>query len=217
MSKADDFTTPIRSRRAVLAGIATLPIVAALPVAALAIPPNADDPVIALAERAIDAWNDFDAKCIESSDCEEGVNEWRKLNPGPTMREVFVGSDADYLAFHAGLSPYDPNAELRDASKEYETAMSEWRARRRTVERETGYTRAEKAQERASERFGDIRDELVYVRPISIAGLRAKANAARVSSDEDLQQQIVFDIGVLFRDLDGNEKPIAAELGKAVV
>jgi hypothetical protein len=210
MSKANISTTPIRSRRAFLAGIAA--VTAAVPVAA-ALPANAlpfeDDPTIPLAHRAIEAWNEFEAKCRVSSDCEDGVIEWRKLNPGPTMRSAFVGSNADYLAFHAGRSAYDPNADLDAAAKEYEMALADWAARRRLVERETGYTRAEKAQERASERFGNIRDELVYVRPITIAGLRAKAQAAMVSSDEDLQQQIVFDIGVLFGDLDSNEKAVA--------
>jgi hypothetical protein len=207
MSKADILPTPIRSRRAVLTAIAvsaTVPIAAALPANAL---PFEEDPAIALAARAVDAWNDFEAKCSVSSDCENGVIEWSKLNPGPTMRSAFVGSDADYLAFLAGRSAYDPN-DLDVAAKEYETALADWAARRRLVERETGYTRAEKAQERASERFGDIRDELVDVRPTTIAGLRAKARAARVSADEGLQQQIVFDIGVLFGDLDSNEKPV---------
>jgi hypothetical protein len=209
MSKADILPTPIRSRRTVLAGIAiaaTMPIATAFP--ADAAMPYDVDPAIALAARAVDAWNDFASKCSVLSDCEDVVIEWRELNRGPTMRSVFVGSDADYLAYMAGLSSYDPNAELRDAAKEYESAMSEWGARRRTVERETGYTRAEKAQERASERFSDLRDELVDVRPTTIAGLRAKAHAARVSADEGLQQQIVFDIGVLFGDLDSNEKAV---------
>ena len=210
MSKADDSTTPIRSRRAVLAGIAIT--AAAVPIAAIvpadAAMPHDVDPAIALAERVVGAWNDFEAKCRVSSDCEDGVFEWEKLNRGPTMRSVFVGSDADYLAYMAGLSSYDPNPELRDPAKEYETAISEWAARRRTVERETGYTRAEKARERASDCFGDIRDELVDVRPTTIAGLRAKAHAARVSADEGLQQQIVFDIGVLFGDLDSNENSV---------
>lgn len=157
------------SRRAVMAGIASaaaLPIAAAMPANAL---PFEDDPAIPLAVRAIEAWNDFDAKCRVSSDCEEGLDA---------------------------------------AAKEHETALTDWAARRGLVERETGYTRAEQARERASELFGEIRDELVYVCPTTIAGLRAKAHAARVSSDEDLQQQIVFDIGVLFGDLDSNEKPV---------
>ena len=195
---------------AITAAAASLPIAVAIPTAAPAKAlPVVVDPVIALAQSAIDTWNDFEAKCRVSSDCEDGVIEWRKLNPGPTMRSAFVGSDADYLAFHAGRSAYDPNADLDTAAKEYETALADWAARRRLVERETGYTRAEKACRRASERFGDIRDELVYVRPTTIAGLCAKAHAARISSDEDLQQQIVFDIGVLVGDLDSDEKAVA--------
>ena len=89
-----------------------------------------------------------------------------------------------------------------------EAAFKEWGKLRRSVENEAGYTRAQRAVKRASDRFGEIRDELTDARPTSIAGLRAKAHAARVSMDEDLQQQIVFDIGVLFGDLDSNEKAV---------
>jgi hypothetical protein len=93
--------------------------------------------------------------------------------------------------------------------KEMEAAVKEWEKLRSHVENEAGYTQAERAQERASDRFGEIRDELQDTRPASISGLRAKAGAARVSSDEGLQQQIVFDIGVLFGDLDSDEKAVA--------
>jgi hypothetical protein len=214
MSKADPCTTPIRSRRAVLAGIASavaLPLATALPVAATAMPltPEVADPVIALAQRAISAWNDFEEKCLVTSKAEELVIDWKKANPRPEMREAIVGSNEDYLAFHAGLSTYDPNADLDAAAREYEAAVGEWGNLKRLVQKKTGYTRAERAQKRASERFHDVRDELYDTRPISTAGLRAKAAAARASSDEDLRQQIVYDIGVLFGDLDSDEKPLA--------
>jgi hypothetical protein len=113
------------SRRAVLTAIAvtaTVPIAAALPANAL---PFEEDPAIALAARAVDAWNDFEAKCSVLSDCEDGVFEWVKLNPGPTMRSAFVGSDAEYLTFHAGRSTYDPNADLDAAAKEYGLGFSQ--------------------------------------------------------------------------------------------
>jgi hypothetical protein len=63
MSKADISTTPIRSRRAVLAGIVSagaLPIVAAIPSAAPAFPFAATDPIIA----ALDAFRRADAACV---------------------------------------------------------------------------------------------------------------------------------------------------------
>jgi hypothetical protein len=58
---------------AITAAAASLPIAAAVPTAALAMAPNADaawpavDPVIALAQSAIDAWNDFEEKCLVTS------------------------------------------------------------------------------------------------------------------------------------------------------
>lgn len=170
---------------------------------------HAVDPAIALSARAVEAWNDFEAKCRTTIECEDGVLEWKNLNPQPTMRATIVGTNEDYVAFHAGRSAYDPNADLAAAVKEYEVALKAWGSGKRLVETEMGYTRAESAQRRASECFSNILDELVYVRPTTVAGLRAKAHAARVSSDEDLQQQIVFDIGVLFGDLDDDEKPVA--------
>jgi hypothetical protein len=202
MSKADSSTTPIRSRRAVLAGLASAGAIAAIPTTAAAMPSPAD-PVIALAARVVDAWDDFEAKVSAQNDCEEAVFEWRKLNPGPTVRSVFTGSDAEYLAW---IISHDPSTDV--TAKKYETDHADWKARERLVEREAGYTRADQARDRASDRFGDLRDDLVAVRPTTIAGLRAKAHAARVSSDEDLQQQIVFDIGVLFGDLDHDEQPV---------
>jgi hypothetical protein len=171
--------------------------------------PRVVDPAIELAERAISAWDDFEAKCLLSSKAEELVIDWKKLNPQPVMRAAVIGSNEDYQAFRAGLSTYDPNADLDAAAKGHSAALKEWGKRRRSAEKAAGYTRAERVQALASERFEDIRDELYDARPTSIAGLRAKARAARVSSDDGLQQQIMFDIGVLFGDLDENEKPVA--------
>jgi hypothetical protein len=185
-----------RTATALIAGTAlnATAIAAALPAAR---EPLIADPVIALSERAIAAWNDFEAKCSISSKAEDLVITWKKLNPGP-----------DYLAFHAGLSTYDPNADEAAAAKEYAAALREWGKRKRSVEKEAGYTLAERAQDEASDRFDDLRDELIEARPNSMAGLRAKARAARVSSDDGLQQQIVFDIGVLLGDLDENERDL---------
>jgi hypothetical protein len=201
---------------AITAAAASLPIAAAVPTVALAMAPNADaagpvvvDPVIALAQSLIDAWNDFEEKCLVTSNAEELVIDWKNLNPRPELRAHTVGTTEDYLAFQSGLSTYDPNADLRAAVKEQEAAVKEWGKLRRSAENETGYTRAERSQKRASDRFHEIRDELTDVHPASTAGLRAKAAAARASSDENLQQQIVYDIGVLFGDLDSNEKPLA--------
>jgi hypothetical protein len=146
---------------------------------------------------------------LSQATAEELVIDWKNLNPRPELRAHTVGTEEDHLAFQAGKSTYDPNADLRAAVLEQEAEVKKWGKLRRSVENETGYTRAERAQKRASDRFGEIRDELCDTRPVSTAGLRAKAAAARVSSDEDLQQQIVFDIGVLFGDLDSNEKPLA--------
>jgi hypothetical protein len=208
MSKADDCTTPIRSRRAFLTGVAAaaaLPIAAALPVTAPALPSIDQptlDPVIALAQRAIDAWNDFEEKCLVTSNAEELVIDWKNANPRPELRPHTVGSNEDYLAFQVGRSTYDPNADLAAAVKEQEEAVRTWGKSRRAVERRSGYARAEQVQNRASEHFGEIRDELEDLRPISIFGLRAKARAARVSHDDGLQQAIVYDIGALFGDLD---------------
>ena len=98
MSKADVSTTPIRSRRAFLAGIAVtavMPIAAAVPAGAAAVMPNAAatlphvvDPVIALAERAIAAWNDFEAKCSVTSKAEDTVIDWRNF-----LRETLCQGD----------------------------------------------------------------------------------------------------------------------------
>ena len=130
-----------------------------------------------------------------------------RIGLGANIRTL--GDSSGYSAFHAGRSDYNPNADLDAAAIEHAANLKDWGDRRRSVERQTGYTAAKAAQGRASEVFGDLCDELLYARPVSIAGLRAKAEAARVSANENLQQQIVFDIGVLFGDLDSDEKAVA--------
>jgi hypothetical protein len=128
MSKADQPTTLIPSRRALLVGVASaaaLPIAAALPVAAPALAatapagcPEATDPVIALAERTIAAWKEFEAKCLVTSKAEDLVIDWKNLNPRPELRACTVGTTEEYLAFQTGLSTFDPNADLTAAAEE---------------------------------------------------------------------------------------------------
>jgi hypothetical protein len=167
---------------------------------------TAVDPAIALAARAVEAWNDFEAKCGTLSDVEERVIDWKILNPRPERRELAVGTAGDDLAIRAGLLNASPD--LHAAVKEHKAALAEWEKRLKPVQKETGFIRAQRAETRASARFDEIRDELIETRPTSIAGLRAKASAARISTDEDLQLQIVLDIGVLFGDLDSDEKAV---------
>ena len=159
------------------------------------------DPVIVVAERAIAAWNDFEEKCLVTSRAEELVIDWKNANPRPGLRPHIVGSNEDYVAFQAGRSTYDPSADLDAAIKEQEAAVREWGKSKRAVEKKAGYTRAERVQKLASERVGEIMDELCNLRPVSIPGLRAKARVARFTGDEDLQQEIVHDIGALFGDV----------------
>jgi hypothetical protein len=58
MSRANSFTTPIRSRRAVLAGIASaaaLPVAAAIPATSVTATP-AVDPALALTGFPLNVW-----------------------------------------------------------------------------------------------------------------------------------------------------------------
>jgi hypothetical protein len=68
----------------------------------------------------------------------------------------------------------------------------------------------ERLQRRAGKRFDKANNALYETRPTTLDGLRAKARAARVSHCDSLQQQIVYDIGVMFGDLNENEEPIEA-------
>ena len=85
-----------------------------------------------------------------------------------------------------------------------------WEKAYQAAKTKTGYRRAERVSQQASDFFDEVRDELRDTRPTSLAGLRAKAGAARATQDEELEQQLVYDIGVLFGDLDQNERPIVA-------
>jgi hypothetical protein len=203
------------NRRAFMNTIVALPIAAAMPTTAPPgdrpeLPagwPEMIDPAIAAADVAIKVWEKFEVACSAESKAEEVVIDWKNLHPRPALRGHVVGSDADFKAFQAGQSSYDPNADLREAVKEQEAAVTEWGKARKEVERACGYTRAQRAHRKMSDLFTEACDELIAARPTSLAGLQAKARAARLSHDEGIQQQIVFDIAVLFGELDQNERP----------
>ncbi len=80
--------------------------------------------------------------------------------------------------------------------------MAIWRAEEKTIKESSGYTRSERKQRRASTRFDQLRNVLLETTPTTMEGLRAKARAARVSGDDDLQQQVTYDIGTMFDELE---------------
>jgi hypothetical protein len=98
--------------------------------------------------------------------------EWREKNPAPT---------------------FESNAE------EYKAAKARWRRRERAAERRSGFTKAEADEIAASDAASKTRDELRAAVPQSLAGLAAKARAARIievdSDHPNIEFSLLYDIG----------------------
>lgn len=81
------------------------------------------------------------------------------------------------------------------------SAMKEWKQREKAAKRRTGLSQAGAVQRAASTASVKLIDELIQAQPRTLAGLVAKARAARVVKvneiDDGLAVRIVWDIGVL--------------------
>jgi hypothetical protein len=113
----------------------------------------APDPVIALAERAIKAWDAHGAACEAFSPFEEAMFEWRDKNPQPAMPKSDEGAIGLDTAGAMGLSEDEqkliriwrrvPTAESEAVKKEHKAAMARWGRRERAAKRRSGFAKAE--------------------------------------------------------------------------
>jgi hypothetical protein len=169
------------SRRAILAGAASVPALA-LPVAVpLALPATiepaaAPDPVIALAARAIEAEDAHAAACVARNEPERAFLDWKKINPAP-------------------------NEDNFQTPQEARAAISRWRRRMSAARRRTGFAEAEANQGDACEASWDAQQALAAAVPLTLAGLAAKARAWRCLHEqiEDIVDDIVYSLA---RDID---------------
>ena len=217
---------PTLSRRHLMTtAAAVLPALAlpaaVLPAAVLAKPITAPaelDPVIELAERAIKAYREFDEANARFQSFDSAMIEWREKNPAPRQRDVPVNSKQ---AFNFGTEhffdidgnpqvpvKFEASAEWEAAHEEHESNLARWKRRETAAKRRTGYAKAKKDEKEASERSTDAIFALIAAHPRTMAGLAAKARAGRITQDDGIWQEIVYDVGIMV----GEVEPEADEI-----
>ena len=178
----------------------------------------AADPVIEIAQRTIDGHLEYMAKCDAWNPSEEAMIEWQKKNPMPEMRayqvnpnEAFHISTGKFFDIEQPASDYVPGADMNAAIAEHKAAIGRWKRRERSAERRTGYRAADAEKDHAANVSMNAIEALRDARPRTLAGLIAKARAARVvhvdEVDVNLAASIVWDIGALAGEVKPEEGP----------
>jgi hypothetical protein len=210
------------SRRAILAGAAAVPALALPAVIATAIPAvttaapasltAAPDPVITLAERAMQLYDAFSASCTAINASEKAMIEWRNKNPQPAGKKIRLvpldsvsaeGLTEEEQKFLARCRT--PRFEYEAATEQDKAAIRRWRRRERAAEHRTGYAKADADQTAACHASARANDALQDAIPKTFAGLAAKARVARyVDTDagEEIGAFLMRDVGVLAGEVD---------------
>lgn len=196
-------TEPARpSRRALFALTAGAAAVTALPAIASAAS-GEPDPVIALADRTIELHRAYQAAVAAFRPYDEAMLEWHKANP-PPPRPQPITVDHDKDARTITLRGWLTGDEFKTAVLVPEKrAQRNYRRRERAAARRVvGYTEAKAAHLRAGDLFLDAVNALALAHPRTMAGLAAKARAARLLQCHDaLAQKLMFDIGIVAGEL----------------
>jgi hypothetical protein len=226
MSKLDSANaTSLPSRRLFLtratAGLAGgLVTTAALAAPALAALPAAPvvDPVIALAERFLEADRESTAAFI-AVDESEPMQQWRKKNPepvrgkAPAAPNIALSLNNGWIDIGTGAPVTSDEAFPNDrvVEQQHLEALRKWKRRRQAAERRTGYRKLWQANEEARQRFHEAQDALSDAIPLTWTGLAAKARAFRKTygdSEHNLMRALMLDIAVLSGQLDrGSARP----------
>jgi hypothetical protein len=226
MSKLDSANaTSLPSRRLFLtratAGLAGgLVTTAALAAPALAALPAAPvvDPVIALAERFLEADRESTAAFI-AVDESEPMQQWRKKNPepvrgkAPAAPNIALSLNNGWIDIGTGAPVTSDEAFPNDrvVEQQHLEALRKWKRRRQAAERRTGYRKLWQANEEARQRFFEAQAALSDAIPLTWTGLAAKARAFRKTygdSEHNLMRALMLDIAVLSGQLDrGSARP----------
>jgi hypothetical protein len=204
----------------VAAAALAAPALAALPAAPVV------DPVIALAERFLEADRESHAAYIAVDEFEP-MRQWRKENPRPAPRSIdfekppYRNAHGKYVDAETGAPLSDDDGVKKivamhvDACetihREHAEALRKWKRRRQAAERRTGYRKLWQANEEARQRFHEAQDALSDAIPLTWTGLAAKARAFRKTygdSEHNLMRALMLDIAVLSGQLDrGSARP----------
>jgi hypothetical protein len=181
MSKADISPTPIRSRRAVLAGIfavAAVPIATAIPTAT---------PAMSSAPARAHA----DAKLLEL-----GIEYERRLAVEEPLKEesTRLWNVADRLRYEKlGIDPDNREACLAYVNDHH----SEWMHARDVADEEVGYSKAWRKTDRASTQTARVGKKIFKIAPSTMAGLLVRIRVIETHDeifDHDPAEQLLTEI-----------------------
>ena len=195
------------SRRFFLSAAAAVPAIGAPAVvaAATALPaiaegkPAQPDPVIGLAREVEEAYAADAAAYEVDAALDDAHCEWRTKNPMPsfTVSRTRISTERTEDAVIDKIeTPLIP-PEQRAAEKR---ALANWKRRLRRWKVKSGFAAAEQAHDETSKRLEDAIDALADAAPTTIAGLIAKARAARAFgylAEQRLAPALSHNIGAL--------------------
>ncbi|MHC6150538.1 hypothetical protein ACVSQB_01955 [Bradyrhizobium elkanii] len=203
-----------------MSSIAALLPLATLPAPSIAAAP-VPDPILALVSELIETEQLLVSIEERRTKAERVLRRWDSRNPKPEMRDVTVGSDAEYQRWQRlwwdaeedstreALRLSDPNRDLKLAMSEVTEARRVWKSRRDNAARRLEIDDVGDAAFQTKERIEEIVADLADLQPVSFEGLAAKARAARKLSQrtedwgDDLNFALALDIGVMTGELDG--------------
>jgi hypothetical protein len=176
------------------------------------------DPIIALAERFLEADRESGAAYIAADEFEPML-AWRQNNPRPVRQAVATRPRAAWDLNLDGNGFFDmvtgeklsradlyPGADTADF--EHKEAMRKWKRREAAAKRRTGHRALERASEAARLRFHQTQDALTDCIPLGWDGLAAKSRAFRKTyahGEHWLMMALMRDIAVLSGQIDRDE------------
>ncbi len=203
------------SRRSLFAKAAVAAVAVAAPTIAIASPTpqpkmEADDPVIALAQRVIELYDAHGRAIDDFSPFDMTMMEWRAANPTPVIpeRTTFKREEDPEtgLLVVREMAMFSPEQHAAHEAQ-WKRQVANWRRRERRAERRTGYRAAELAAHRACDASINAMHALADKQPSTIAGLAVKAKTMmKVDPDGALcDWRYAEDIAALGAHLDGRE------------
>jgi hypothetical protein len=210
------------SRRAILAtAVATVPSLA-LPAAGAAAfaggSSPADKAIFSLDLQLREAWQRLDTACDRRAIAEKAMDQWKKRNPMPVLREFERGPGAvtnepnmflkaacrsddpshtrAYLEVYESDLAYFKREETDEtaAVKEYEKALTSRHARKMNAEANCNLGNVEATESSINKQITGLLGALCEVDAESSEALTAKARLANMTSDLNLACSVVRDV-----------------------
>jgi hypothetical protein len=164
--------------------------------------PANDDRIIALGAKLNAACGRHDKACTAFGVAERAMRAWMDMNPKPKIRaargvsdfnaSIIASANQCYSAVTVTLE--NPNADVRAAVSEWESAVKTWGARRRRAAARCKYSKADAAQKAGAEETSRLAGDLEEVPARSLPGIMIKARAAAMMSDDELAQSAIADL-----------------------